>query len=73
MPELVDVEDLDGGTPYPVLRTPAADGGAGVPAWGSVPVVPGTPVAKPSPVFRKIEDEDVEAELDRLRGEASGG
>jgi methionyl-tRNA synthetase len=56
-----------------VLRTPAADGGAGTPAWGSVPVVPGTPVGKPSPVFRKIEDEDVEAELERLRGEAAGG
>jgi len=71
MPQLREVEDLDGGPGYPVLQTDRPD--AAAPAWGSVPVVPGTPVAKPTPVFTKLDDDVVEAELDRLReGRARG-
>lgn len=42
------------------------------PRWESRPVAPGTPVAKPAPVFAKLDDSVVEAELDRLRGSAEG-
>jgi len=36
--------------------------------WESRAVVPGTPVAKPTPVFTKLDEEIVESELARLRG-----
>ena len=36
------------------------------PAWESVPVVVGTPIAKPVPVFTKLDDEVVTAERARL-------
>ncbi|WP_298801805.1 methionine--tRNA ligase [uncultured Pseudokineococcus sp.] len=71
MPELREVDDLDGGSPYPVLQTPR--GGDGAPGWGSVPVVPGTPVGKPTPVFTKLDEDVVETELERLREEQAGG
>lgn len=66
MPELVESEDLDGGPGYPVLTgdyTTAA-------RWERRPVVPGTPVAKPTPVFTKLDPEVVDEELARL---ADGG
>ncbi len=69
MPELREVEDLDGGPAYPVLMgeyTSMRD------TWHRVAVVPGTPVAKPTPVFTKLDDSVVEAELARLRGDAAG-
>ena len=65
MPVLREVEDLDGGDPYPIITGDYT----GFPAWGSRPVVPGTPVAKPTPVFRKLDDDVVETELARLRGD----
>ena len=65
MPVLREVEDLDDGDPYPIITGDYT----GFPAWGSRPVVPGTPVAKPTPVFRKLDDDVVETELARLRGD----
>src|SRR5699024_8619471 len=35
-------------------------------AWASVPVQPGTPIAKPVPVFTKLDSDVVRAERDRL-------
>lgn len=70
MPRLLDVEDLDGGPGYPVLMTDSSSGGMA--PWRSVPVVPGTPVAKPTPVFTKLDDDVVATEVERLRGGGAG-
>ncbi len=64
MPRLVQVEDLDGGDPYPIITGNYTD----LRPWASVPVVPGTPISKPKPVFQKLDESVVEEELDRLRG-----
>ncbi|PPK97262.1 methionyl-tRNA synthetase [Kineococcus xinjiangensis] len=73
MPEVREVDDLDGGPGYPVLMGEYHRGsgeGATLPEWGPRPVVPGTPVAAPTPVFTKLDAEKVvEEELGRLRGE----
>ncbi|MGZ4649161.1 MAG: methionine--tRNA ligase [Kineosporiaceae bacterium] len=70
MPQIREVEDLDGGPGYPVL---AGDYRRGVtlPAWGPAPIVPGTPVPPPSPVFRKLDDSVVAEELARLETASS--
>jgi len=65
MPTIVEVDDLDGGPGYPVIT---GDYSA-APDWASRPVVPGTPVGPPSPIFTKLDDGIVEEELARLRGE----
>ena len=65
MPELVEVRDLDDDEPYPIITGDYT----GFPAWGPRDVVPGTPIAKPAPVFRKLNDDVVETELARLRGD----
>jgi methionyl-tRNA synthetase len=67
MPEIREVEDLDGGPSYPTLT---GDYSA-FPRWESVPVVPGTPVAKPVPVFTKLDPSVVDDELARLAGGAA--
>ena len=64
MPHLVEVEDLDGGDPYPIITGDYTD----LRPWASVPVVPGTPISKPKGVFQKLDESVVEEELDRLRG-----
>jgi methionyl-tRNA synthetase len=64
MPEIVEVEDLDGGPAYPVL-TGDYTGGA---RWVSVPLEVGRPLAAPKPVFRKLDPSIVEEELARLAG-----
>ncbi|MFB9954776.1 methionine--tRNA ligase [Cellulomonas denverensis] len=64
LPRIDEVTDLDDPSrQYPVIT---GDYSA-VPGWEPRPVVPGTPVAKPTPVFTKLDDDMVEAELDRLR------
>jgi methionyl-tRNA synthetase len=63
MPELREVEDLDGAAGYPVIMGEYSS----TPPWRSRPVRVGTPVAKPVPVFTKFDDSVVEAELERLR------
>ena len=62
MPRIEEVEDLDGGAPYPVITGEYA----GFPAWERRPIVPGTPVSKPTPVFTKLDPSVVDEELARL-------
>jgi len=62
MPEIREVEDLDGGPSYPTLT---GDYSA-FPRWESVPIVPGTPVGKPTPIFTKLDPSVVADELERL-------
>jgi methionyl-tRNA synthetase len=61
-PRIDEVTDLDDDSRhYPVIT---GDYGVGA-RWASVPVVPGTPVAKPTPVFTKLDDAIVEQEIAR--------
>ncbi|WP_305784990.1 methionine--tRNA ligase [Symbioplanes lichenis] len=62
MPRIEEVEDLDGGPAYPVLTGDYAGGAR----WESVPLVAGTPLAAPKPVFRKLDPSVIEEELERL-------
>lgn len=77
MPQIVEVTDFDDdveGAPesvppvrtYPVIM---GDYTTGVP-WGPRPVVTGTPIAKPTPVFTKLDPSVVEDETQRLRAGA---
>jgi methionyl-tRNA synthetase len=68
MPRIDEVDDLDGGPGYPVLQGDYRLGET-LQAWSSVPVVPGTPVPAPVPIFRKLDDSVVEEERRRLEGE----
>ncbi|MCD6639741.1 MAG: methionine--tRNA ligase [Nocardioides sp.] len=65
--EVVDELDVDNGAgspSYPVITGDYSD----TPAWEPRPVVPGTPVAKPTPVFTKLDPAVVEEEIARLGG-----
>lgn len=62
MPELREVQDLDGGPGYPVLMGDYATGAV----WASQPIRPGTPIALPVPLFTKLDPSVVQEELDRL-------
>ncbi len=62
MPVIKDVEDLDGGPSYPILTGEYT----ATPAWKRKPVVVGTPVEKPAPVFTKLDPSVVDEELARL-------
>jgi methionyl-tRNA synthetase len=64
MPELREVDDLDGGPGYPILTGEYS----GARRWARLPVVAGTKVDKPSPVFTKLDTAVVEEELARLGG-----
>ena len=57
MPHVADVEDLDGGPGYPVITGDYS----GFPRWEPTPVTVGTAIAKPSPVFVKLDPEEVVA------------
>jgi len=61
-PEIREVDDLDGGPAYPIITGDYA----AQPRWASVPIVPGTPVAPPTPIFTKLGAEVVDEELARL-------
>ncbi len=61
MPRLEEVEDLDGGAAYPIIT-----GDYTAPAWQRRPITVGLPVAKPVPVFRKLDTAVVDEELARL-------
>jgi methionyl-tRNA synthetase len=66
MPRIEEVDDLDEGGqtdgPYPILTGDYSN----VPKWESVPLVPGTALEKPTPVFTKLEPTIVEEEIERL-------
>ena len=64
MPQIHEVDDLDGGPGYPVLMGDYS----GIARWESVQVTAGTPVAQPSPIFTKLDPSVVDDELERLRG-----
>ncbi|MDP9221292.1 MAG: methionine--tRNA ligase [Actinomycetota bacterium] len=67
MPKIVEVEDLDGGPGYPVLMGDYSGQGR----WESVPIVPGTPIPGPTPIFTKLDAEAVVSdELARLAAKA---
>jgi methionyl-tRNA synthetase len=65
MPRIEEVDDLDGGAGYPVIT---GDYTAAAP-WERRPVVPGTPVAKPTPLFTKLDPSVVDEELARMAAE----
>jgi methionyl-tRNA synthetase len=62
MPAIEEVEDLDGGAGYPVITGDYTS----APPWARRPIVPGTPVTKPAPIFTKLDPSVVEEELARL-------
>jgi methionyl-tRNA synthetase len=64
LPEIREVDDLDGGPSYPVLM---GDYTVGV-RWESTPIEAGRPLAAPKPVFRKLDPSVVDEELARLAG-----
>ena len=62
MPAIEEVEDLDGGPSYPIITGDYSK----VPVWARKPVVVGTPIEKPTPVFTKLNVSVVDEELARL-------
>src|SRR5687767_4640513 len=63
-PQVEEVADLDDGSPYPIITGRYDEAQAG---WASTPLPPsGTPLAPPTPVFRKLDESIVEEELRRL-------
>ena len=73
MPEIREVDELDpevlpeafaGRTGYPIITGDYQD----APTWERHPVTVGTPVAKPTPVFTKLDESIIEAELARYAG-----
>ncbi len=73
MPRVDEVTDLDPGAgpitgPYPVITGDYS----GTPRWESRPVQVGAPVAKPTPVFTKLDPSVVDEELRRLEGGPEG-
>ena len=65
MPQIREVDDLDCGPGYPVLMGDYRRGET-LSAWGRTPIVPGTAVPAPSPIFRKLDDSLVAEEIARL-------
>jgi methionyl-tRNA synthetase len=71
MPRIEQVTELDPGSGAGLDTYPVITGDySATPAWESRPVVPGTPVGKPTPVFTKLDPAVVDEELGRL---GSGG
>jgi len=62
LPRIEEADDLDGGPGYPIIT---GDYRA-VPSWGRHLIVAGTPVAKPSPIFTKLDPSVIDEELARL-------
>jgi methionyl-tRNA synthetase len=62
MPQLVEVDDLDGGPGYPILTGDYS----GAARWERRSIVVGTSIAKPTPVFTKLDPTVVDEELARL-------
>jgi methionyl-tRNA synthetase len=66
MPEVHEVSE-EGNADYPVIT---GDYAAAAARWEPTPIVPGTPLAAPTPVFRKLDPAIVEEELGRLEQKA---
>ena len=62
MPRIDEVDDLDGGAAYPIITGDYT----ATPSWGRRRVVVGTPVAKPAPIFTKLDVSVVDDEMARL-------
>ena len=62
MPRIDEVEDLDGARP--TRSSPATT--PATPAWARQPITVGAPVAKPTPIFTKLDPAIVDEELARL-------
>ncbi|MDY5584820.1 MAG: methionine--tRNA ligase, partial [Arcanobacterium sp.] len=62
MPQLVETEDLDNGHPFPIITGDYSS----APKWEHRPVLPGTPIEKPKPVFQKLDESVIAEELERL-------
>ncbi|WP_402467180.1 methionine--tRNA ligase [Isoptericola aurantiacus] len=69
-PRIEEVADLDDDSRHYPIITGDHDGAYEFPSWESRPVTPGTPIAKPTPVFTKLDDSIVDEELERLREKA---
>ena len=65
MPRIEEVDDLDGGAGYPVITGDYT----GLPRWERHPLQVGRPVAKPTPVFTKL---DVAVVKEKLFGRSGG-
>jgi methionyl-tRNA synthetase len=63
MPRMDEVVDLDGGESYPIITGDYT----ATPPWESRPITVGAPIAKPSPIFTKLDPSVVEEELARLK------
>lgn len=65
MPRVEEATDLDDAArAYPIITGDYT----GFPSWGRHPITVGTPVAKPTPVFTKLDPSIVDEELARLGG-----
>lgn len=62
MPRIEEVDDLDADGSYPIITGDYTN----VPAWGHRDVTVGAPVAKPKPIFQKLDPSIAEEELERL-------
>jgi len=62
MPAIEEVDDLDGGAPYPIITGEYSTAAR----WGRRPLEVGTPVGKPAPVFVKLDPAVIDEELARL-------
>jgi methionyl-tRNA synthetase len=62
MPRIEEAEDLDGGAPYPIITGDYT----AVPEWRRHPLTVGATVAKPAPIFTKLDPSVVDEELSRL-------
>lgn len=67
MPRIAEVDDLDlPGRSYPTIT---GDYSSMAGTWKRHALVPGTPVPEASPIFVKLDEDIVETELARMRGE----
>ncbi len=68
MPQMNEVQDLD--IPDRSYHVIQGDYSGQADTWQRRPVVPGTPIGAPTPIFTKLDDDIVETELERLREQA---
>ncbi|GAA1746372.1 methionine--tRNA ligase [Luedemannella helvata] len=62
MPEIREVDDLDGGPAYPIITGDYTVGAR----WESTELPAGRPLEAPKPVFKKLDPKIIEEELERL-------